>query len=266
MFYYVDGKKTKVNDIVVNRWVGIDWDKICDPFSLTTESIDYVEKHLFSGHNLVREYGLQKLKLKNTDQTVFMFDCNRDNAEIYQIFPMRSVPVNAQDIYGKTGPMYAAQSNALKMLEVMKKNKGLIDFNLRDNNGYNLLDTACLNGSEAWCRFAFENTASAEHAKNKTKETPLMLAVRGATEESKNMKTISFLCSKKPNFKAQNVFGQTIEDYLEKAPLFVKGFVKRAIEDSRSQEPVRETPVAQTTWNLTLPVNITVKGMGKERE
>ncbi|MBO7332449.1 MAG: ankyrin repeat domain-containing protein [Alphaproteobacteria bacterium] len=266
MFYYVNGKKTKVNDVVVNRWVGIDWDKVCDPFSFTSDTIKYVEEHLFSGHNLIREYGLQKLKLKDKEQTVFMFDCAHDNAEIYKIFPMRSVPVNAQDIYGKTGPMYAAQENSLKILDVLKKNNALIDFKLRDNNGYNLLDTACLNGSEAWCRFAFENTASEEHAKNKTKETPLMLAVRGATEESKNMKTISFLCSKKPNFKAQNVFGQTIEDYLEKAPLFVKGFVKRAIEDSRSQEPVRETPVAQTTWNLTLPVNITVKGMGKERE
>ena len=225
-----------------------------------------MEEHLFSGHNLSREYGLQKLKIKDKDQTVFMFDCNSDNAEIYQIFPMRSVPVNAQDIYGKTGPMYAAQSNALKMLEVMKKNKGLIDFNLRDNYGYNLLDTACLSRSEAWCRFAFENMASEEHAKNKTKETPLMLAVRKATKEKENMKTIAFLLSKKPNFKAQNAFGQTIEDYLEKAPLFVKGFVKRAIEDSKSQEPVRKISVAQATWNLTLPVNITVKGMGKERE
>lgn len=265
MFYYMNGEKTKINDIVVNRRVGIDWDKVCDPFSFTSDDIAYVEKQLFSGHNLIREYGLQKLKLKDREQTVFMFDCAYDNAEIYKIFPMRSVPVNAQDIYGKTGPMYAARENSLKILDVLKKNNALIDFKLRDNNGYNLLDTACLNGSEAYCRFAFEHTPAEEYAKNKTKETPLMLAVRGATEEKPHLETISFLLSKNPDFEAQNAFGQTVKDYLGKAPTFVKGLIEMAMKQKNASTS-RQLPIKQLRWVLDTPVNISVKGMGKERE
>ncbi len=210
----------------------------------------------------------QCLRRVDTDQSVFMYDCFHDMPQAYSEFTPHEIPVNHQDVKGMTGPMYAAQKNSLKMLNFFKyRNNFGIDFKLRNNNGYNLLDIACFYGSLDWVEYAFNCIPATENALNKRKETPLMIAVRGSIiDKRKHEETIRFLLDQNPDLTAQNIYGQTIKDYIENAPVLIRGMIEQKIKETQ-KEGQKETkiPVRLMKQKNGFRVNITVKSEDFER-
>ena len=269
MFIYDATKTSKIKGKTVNRLVSIDWDVIHSECS--KEEVKYLESMRgisYSGsYDLGKERLLHLLKRIKTQQTVFMYDCSYDKPQVYREFPLlfSVIKVNAQDIYGKTGPMYAAQKNSLNILNLIDWHSKKIDFKLRDNDGYNLLDIACDYGSLEWVKFATKHIPITEYANNKNKETPLMIALRNSNSDpSRYEDLIKFLLSQEANLSARNIYGQTINDYLSDAPILIKGLVYQHLNKTTKIE----TPKRQNQWVFSpcINTNITINSITKEKE